>query len=150
VNIQNNSGRQLDSIVMWHSATPPSASDLTLSGSIIKATQVAPGAVLTGTAQLTFLSPVDFWAAGVRFQGDGETYTMAGLSGQAWKEYEVSNGSTITFIINAYSAGTANQNDITIQYSGDDGGSAFLLNSTTITIIGLGEAIAEAVAGELV
>jgi hypothetical protein len=146
VHIQNNSGRQLDAIVLWHTSTPPSASDLVLSRAVLQGTAVAPGARLNGTAQLTSGSPTDCWSMGVRFQGDGETYAMAGYSGQAFKEYETSDGTTITFIINAYTEHTANQSNITIQYSRDGGGSAFLLNSTTIAIISLGEEIAAVLA----
>ena len=146
VNIQNNSGRQLDAVLMWHTSLSPDPSDLVPSAAVIQATGVQPGATLNGTAELTRFSPTDYWSAGVRFQGDGETYTLAGLTGEVAKEYEVSDGSTITFIINQYSQGTANQNDVTIQYSGDDGGTALLLNSTTILLAGLGNAIGEAVA----
>ncbi|HVG45532.1 MAG TPA: hypothetical protein VM890_12405 [Longimicrobium sp.] len=144
VNIQNNSGRQLDAVMMWHTSATPGVSDLLPSEAVVQGTNVAAGATLTGTAELTRFSPTDFWTAGVRFQGDGEVYVVAGFSGQAYKEYEVSDGSTITFIVNEYSVGTANQNNVTIQYSGDDGGTAFLLNHTTVSITSLGTSIVNA------
>lgn len=144
VNIQNNSGRQIDAVLLWHTSGTPGVSDLLPNEAVIQGTSVPPGATLTGTAELTRFSPTDFWTSGVRFQGDGETYVMVGFSGQAYKEYEVSDGSTITFIINQYSEGTANQNNITIQYSGDDGGTAFLLNHTTVSITSLGTSIVNA------
>ncbi|PWC34266.1 hypothetical protein [Azospirillum sp. TSO35-2] len=85
----------------------------------------------------------DYWVGGVLFQGDGEKYVLCDLLGSPGKEYEVSDGSTITFGIDPYVGGQANPSSVTITYSGDDGGSAHLLNSTTVKIIEVGEFVAD-------
>lgn len=145
LNVTNNSGRSIDSIKIWH--TP-----VAIDGDVLKAippslagTNVANGQTLTATVPLT-MSPTDYWSGGVLFEGDGTCYLLCGALGAAGKEYEVSDGSTISFVINAYTSGTTNQkNDVTIQYSGDGGGTAQLLNPDTVTALDVGEEIADLV-----
>ena len=144
--IKNNSGRQLDAVVWWHFPVEPPSGALPPGMAFLKASKIAPGQQVQGATPLSWGSPQDYWLAGVRFQGDGETYLLSGMTYEPWKEYEVSNGSTITFIINKYTTGTANQSDITIQYTGDGGGSAHLINSTTATFAEIGDSLGEALA----
>ncbi|MBA1250962.1 hypothetical protein [Pseudomonas luteola] len=142
VEIINNSGRSLDAIAMWHTSMGDADYDYYVeSNAVITGSNVSNGQKLTGKAQLDNYSPTDYWYCGVRFHGDGENYQICSNLGAAGKEYEVSDGSTITFTINNYSEGTPNQNDVTIQYSGDEGGKAFLLNHTTMKAAGIASSI---------
>lgn len=147
LNIVNNSGRSLDSIMMWHTPTSPDPSDIIPQNAAINAQNVPAGKTLTAQVPLVH-SPLDYWTSGVLFEGDGTTYLMCGVLGDPYKEYEVSDGSTITFTLAEYTSGTTNQSDIAIAYSGDDGGFAFLLNPTTVVLIALGDAIIHAL-GEM-
>jgi hypothetical protein len=148
--VVNNSGRSLDAVAMWHFPIEPPGGSLPPNMAFLKATNVAPGQKANATTSLTWGSPTDYWLAGVRFHGDGETYLLSGMTYEPWKEYEVSSGSTITFVINQYSVGTANQSDITIQYTGDGGGSAHLINHTTAILAEIGNAIVDEIAEMIV
>ena len=143
VNIVNNSGRPLDGIAIWHTDSPPGATDITPEKAVIKATHVQNGQILAGTADLTRYYPRDDWTMGVLFQGDGTTYLMCGYTAAAWKEYEVSGDSLITFTIPPYSANTTNQPDIPIAYSGDDGGKAYFLNIEVVEAVEIAEDVAD-------
>lgn len=142
--IQNNSGRSLDKLIMWHTAGEPDVSDIAPQKAIILADNLPNGESASGRAELTRFSPTDYWTSGVLFQGDGTQYIVCGFTLKPFKEFEVSDGSTITFVINAYSEGTTNQNEITIKYSEGDGGNALLLNPTVVAIANIAEAIIEA------
>lgn len=135
--IQNNSGRSLDAVWMLHTSGEPEAPDLVNVGwgaATLSGKNVAPGTQLKQTnVELSWGSPTDYWTMWVLFSGDGTGYWMAGVLAAPYKEYEVSDGSTITFIINTYTPNTTDQSDITIKYSGDQGGYAHLCNPVTIT-----------------
>lgn len=146
--IQNNSGRSLDKVIMWHTSGEPGVSDITPQKAIIQAANLPNGQSASGRAELTRFSPTDYWTSGVLFEGDGTQYIMCGFTLDPYKEYEVSDGSTITFVINAYSEGTTNQNEITINYSEDDGGNALLLNPKVVAIVNIARAIIEALGEE--
>jgi hypothetical protein len=144
--VVNSSDRTLDKVLMWHTSSEPVPSDVSVGSAVINGSRLANGAKATGSAGLTWGSPTDYWTMSVLFQGDGTSYVMASVTADAYKEYEVSSGSTITFTINTYTAGTTDQNDITIAYTGDDGGSARLLNPITADIFGpLGEILSHVV-----
>jgi hypothetical protein len=82
----------------------------------------------------------------VLFQGDGTTYVLCGLDGETGKEFEVSDGSTITFVINAYTPGTTNQkNNVTIDYSEGSGGEAQLLHEGVGELANVGMEVAKTV-----
>ncbi|MBY6262875.1 hypothetical protein EI613_13300 [Azospirillum sp. 412522] len=129
--IKNNSGRSIDAAAVWHSAGIFGIGSVNSSDAAAKGSGIGPGGQVSGSALLSE-SPVDYWVGGILFHGDGTKYIIcAGFDG-APKEYEVSEGSTITFIINGYTSSTTNQPDVTIQYSGDNGGSASLYNSQVV------------------
>ncbi len=143
VTIVNNSGRLLDAVALWHTSGEPSPADIQPSSAVISKANVASGAKLSGSAGLGW-SATDYWTGIVKFHGDGTTYLICGLSGAAWKEYEVSDGTSITFTLNGYTTGTTNQADIDIAYSGNGSGTAYLLNSTVAAFTGVANEIAEA------
>lgn len=134
-NIANNSGRPLDAVILWHTPGEPGPSDVAMGRQVLYAVNLANGKSASASVPLAW-SATDYWVLLVRFKGDGQTYVMAGETADPYKEYEVSDGSSITFTINAYSSGTTNQNDIGIAYSGDDGGSARLLNPIVAMLAG--------------
>lgn len=146
--VKNDSGRPLDAVVMWHFATEPETDDLPPRLAFLKAANVPVGQIIAGTTSLTWGSPTDYWVCGVLFHGDGKTYSLSGMTGEPWKEYEVSNGSTITFIINPYRTDASNQADVTIQYKEDRRESAPLIHAANAAIADVGNAIAHVV-GEL-
>ncbi len=140
--IKNNSGRSIDSIVMWHTSSEPTPLDLAQTP-LIQSKNLASGDNITAQAQLSWGSPTDYWTSGVLFQGDGTTYIVCGVVGDPYKEYEVSDGSTITFNVEEYTSNTTNQSNIQIDYTGDDGGMAFLLNPDTVIAIDALKLVAE-------
>jgi hypothetical protein len=145
VNVINSSGRSLDSILVWHTSDEPTPGDLTVDQAVIKQKNLGARYTTGARASLTWGMPTDYWSMAVLFQGDGTTYLMAGTMAQGFKEYEVSDGSTLSFTLNKYTGGTTDQSDILIKYSGDEGGSARLLNPVTVAIFGtIGGVMAEA------
>lgn len=126
--VKNNSGRNIDSIAMWHSALPPDPTSGI--GNPLFVQGLVNQDQITVPVPLTSGAPLDYWYGGVLFHGDGTTYVITGVTGEPYKEYEVSNGSTITFVVNQYTTNTTSQSDMTVQYSGDGGGTAGLLNPT--------------------
>jgi hypothetical protein len=145
VNVTNSSGRSLDSVLVWHTSNEPTPLDLTVDKAVVKHKNLAVGYTTGARAPLAWGTPMDYWTMTVLFQGDGTVYQMAGTMAQGFKEYEVSDGSTLSFTLNKYTGGTTDQSDISIQYSGDEGGTARLLNPTTVSIFGaIGGAMTEA------
>lgn len=145
--LKNNSGRKLDAVAMWHTGGKPIAADYMPDEAFIAEKNVAAGATLTKNNLDVWSTPEDFWGLAVKFEGDDECYAMCGYLGAAYKIYLVEDGHTVTFVLNAYSKGTANQNDIDIYYDKDPNNShqtAYLLNHTTVEIISLAEALASA------
>ncbi len=138
--LNNNSGRSLDQVYMWHTPGEPDAEPWMPGDAFLNKANL-PNNGSMGVRVPLSSSATDYWRMAVLFQGDGTWYVIAGTMAAPWKEYEVSDGSTITFTINTYTSGMTDQNDITIAYSGDDGGSARLLNPVTSAIFGsVGEA----------
>lgn len=127
--VTNNSGRSLDAVAIWYAPDGGVPDDMSAIPPTVTASNLPDGASIRGTTPIVSFSPVDYWIGSVLFEGDGTSYVLCGIDGETGKEFEVSDGSTITFVINAYTAGTTNQkNDVTIQYSEGSDGSAQLLH----------------------
>jgi hypothetical protein len=127
VQIVNNSGRPLDAIAMWHSPAAPDPTQLAPNQAIILADNVAAGATVSGTAQLAW-GTLDYWTCQVLYQGDGQLYVITGETCEAYKEFEVSDGTTVTFTLAAYATGTTNQDNGMITYSDGTGDDFRVLN----------------------
>ena len=122
VQIVNNSGRSLVAIAMGHSPAAPDPTQLTPDQAIVNTTNVANGATIGATAALAW-GTLDYWTCQILYEGDGQLYVMCGDTCEAYKEFEVSDGSTVTFTLAAYTTGTTNQDNGSIGYSdgaGDD------------------------------
>lgn len=149
INIVNNSGRSLDSVVIYHSPIEPQITFPTLEAAgataAISVKNLASGAT-SETASVTTSAgdPQDFWLGGVLFEGDGETYIICGDLGSPYKEYEVSDGDTLTITIPKYEENSSNQGDASFS---DGGGSqtAYLLNHTTADLIAFGKLVVDIV-----
>ncbi|MDT8758190.1 hypothetical protein MZO42_05730 [Sphingomonas psychrotolerans] len=147
--VTNNSGRSLDAVKVWYSLNNATPDDLAGLPPAVAAANLPDGASIKGTTQIGWLSPLNYWVGGVLFEGDGTTYILCGLDGETGKEFEVSDGSTITFIVNAYTAGTTNQkNNVSIEYSEGPGGEAQLLHEGVGELANVGMEVVKTV-GEL-
>jgi len=148
VNVINKSGRSIDAITIYHCPTEPdNGLGLADCQKVIDVQNLANGANKTGVANTQWGDPEDYWLGGVRFEGDGETYIISGLTFDPYKEYEVDNGDTLTITIPAYQEDSTNQGDPTFATDGDTG-TAFLLNSTVSELIAWAKIVGEIV-GEL-
>lgn len=146
VNVLNKSGRQVDAVTIYHSPTPPTEGvPLSAYPQVINATNLAKNDTSTNSADTTSGDPVDYWLGGVRFEGDGQTYVISGVTFSPYKEYAVSDGATLTITIPQYEENSTNQGDLTFD-DGSDPGSAPLLNSTLSEFIEWAELIGEIVA----
>lgn len=141
--LQNNSGRKLIAVAMWHNGTKPSLpTDYLPENAFIAKSNVAAGEKITVNNLDVWPTPLDYWMLGVKFEGDGETYTMCGDIGSPFKEYRVSSDHLVTFVLNEYSEGTAEQNDIDIYYDNHEyHQTAYLWNHTTVIIAGIAQTI---------
>lgn len=133
--VQNNSNVSLDAILMWHTPNEPEASDLVVENAVINAQGVAAGNSVRGTAALIW-SPMDYWTCFVRYHGDGTAYVMAGTGYAPFKEFEVSDGTTITFTLAPYTSGTTDQSDGHISYSGGDSDNFQMVTPAVALVVG--------------
>jgi hypothetical protein len=137
--IRNGSGRALDGMLMWHFTVPPDNVQLTAETAFLNAFNGIPagGQITAGTPLSP--SPTDYWVAQILYSGDGQVYVMAGTTASPYKEFEVSDGETLTFVLDTYLEGTTNQNDLDIFYSGSDtapAASAYVMNPVAAEVAG--------------
>jgi hypothetical protein len=136
VNVTNNSGRAIDGMIMWHFSAPPEYVGLSAQTAFFQVGPIPDGVTVHAATETMEGSPVDYWVAQIVYSGDGQVYVMSDTLCDAYKEFEVSDGSTVAFTLAAYSEGTVNQNDGTITYGGEVADSFRVLNPTAQEIAG--------------
>ncbi len=137
--VQNNSGRSLDSVMVWHNGDLP-PSDVTPSNAALSATNVASGA--SPTAGVSVDDTIDWWALGVLFHGDGTPYVMCGDTSSPYFEYTIDEDHTVTFVINTYSSSGPEQPPLNVFDNGDSEQHPFLISSSFLQDIELAGIIA--------
>ena len=153
VRIFNKSGRSIDALSLYHSSGQPD--DLSQMDKVFDTKNLANGASFPANdskqIQTSSGSPTDYWVGGIRFEGDGETYIISGLTGSPFKEFAIGNNNGFDITVNAYQTDSANQSDLSLEElnGGETNtGTAFLLNSTTSKWINAVKIVAE-IAAEL-
>lgn len=143
INILNQAGRQVDSVVVYHSPTPP-LPVLPLSDykRAIKVLDLADGATSpTQTVTTQSGDPEDYWLGAVLFEGDGTPYIMCTFPNDAYVTYGVDNGKTLTLTIPAYKTDSTDQGFIKFDDHTGDPLKEPLLNQTNADIIGWADLI---------
>ncbi|WP_404334156.1 hypothetical protein AB2M62_12480 [Sphingomonas sp. MMS12-HWE2-04] len=145
VKVLNHSGRELTTLVMWHTPSLPDPLDVAMNRTIINYPGLPNQQWVEVVVRITH-SPTDFWICGVRFADDDANYVLCGRTDLPFKEFEVSDGSSLTFIIPPYEQeDPLAQRWVEMQYSEGDGGMAKLLNVKYAGAMTLIEAILEVV-----
>lgn len=145
IKVVNNSNRVIDKLIVRHAPSEPSELMAFFSYELaISVVNLAAGATSEkASVETVKYDRTDYWIGGVLFEGDGEVYIMCGDTYDPYKEYEVSDGGSLTLTIPPYEENSSNQGLVKFDDGTGDPQTARLLNQTTVELVKWAKLVAE-------
>lgn len=142
--VTNRTEQTISALVVWHTPSMPQPQDVMPDRAVINVTDIAN----ERGAQVEFevpASPFDFWLLGCRFEGDSATYAMSNMADMPFKEFAVSDGDLIDFVIGK--ATLPGQYPVDVKHNGDYSAMARVENVKQILVLELVGALLESFGG---
>lgn len=132
--VSNRTEQTISSLVMWHTPSMPTPADFMPNLAVINATAIGHERGVAVEIDLP-ASPFDFWMLGCQFEGGTETFAMCNLADMPFKEFAVSDGDWIDFVIGK--AGIPYHYPVDVKHNGDYSATARVINVKEILALEL-------------
>lgn len=139
--INNRTNKAMSSLAAWHTPSLPLPPDVVPERAILNHGRLAPDGIVKAEVPLAH-SPLDFWLFGCRFEEDDETYALCNFAVLPYKEFAVSDGDNLHFVIKPGSL--PGNFPVDVKLNGDQSATAALSNVKQILVLELVEALLKA------